>query len=106
MNPANSDEAMREVAMDIQEGADMILVKPALAYLDILYRVKTTFRYPTVAYSVSGEYAMIKAAAANGWADERRLTLETLVAMRRAGADWIITYSAVEAAGWLNDAAY
>ncbi len=102
MNPANADEAMREVAMDIQEGADMVMVKPALAYLDLLYRVKTTFGYPTAAYAVSGEYSMIKAAAAKGWIDERAVTMESLLAMRRAGADILITYSATEAAGWIE----
>jgi porphobilinogen synthase len=102
MDPANADEAMREVAMDIEEGADLVMVKPALAYLDLVHRVKTTFRYPTVAYAVSGEYAMIKAAAAQGWINERAITLETLLCMRRAGADQIITYSALDAARWLR----
>lgn len=102
MNPANADEALREVALDIQEGADMVMVKPALAYLDLIHRVKTTFAYPTAAYAVSGEYSMIKAAAARGWIDERAVTLESLLAMRRAGADILITYSAVEVAGWLE----
>lgn len=102
MDPANADEAMREVAMDIEEGADLIMVKPALAYLDMVHRVKTSFHYPTVAYAVSAEYAMIKAAAAQGWINERALTLETLLCMRRAGADLIITYSALEAARWLE----
>ncbi len=103
MDPANGDEAMREVALDIQEGADMIMVKPALAYLDILRRVKTEFGYPTAAYAVSAEYSMVKAAAAKGWVDERAVTLETLLSMRRAGADVIITYAAVEAAQWLKE---
>jgi porphobilinogen synthase len=103
MDAANALEALREVALDIQEGADMVMVKPALAYLDILYRVKTEFGYPTAAYAVSGEYAMIKAAGAKGWIDERAVTLETLLGMRRAGADFIITYSATEAARWLKD---
>jgi porphobilinogen synthase len=103
MDAANALEALREVALDIQEGADMVMVKPALAYLDILHRVKTEFGYPTAAYAVSGEYAMIKAAGANGWIDERAVTLETLQAMRRAGADFIITYSATEAARWLKE---
>jgi porphobilinogen synthase len=102
MNAANADEALREVAMDISEGADMIMVKPALAYLDILQRVKSEFKYPTAAYNVSGEYSMIKAAAAKGWVDERAVTLETLLAMRRAGADLIVTYSACDAARWLK----
>jgi porphobilinogen synthase len=103
MNGANALEALREVAMDIQEGADMVMVKPALAYLDILHRVKTEFGYPTAAYAVSGEYAMIKAAGAKGWIDERAVTLESLLAMRRAGADFILTYSAAEAARWLAE---
>ncbi len=103
MDPANANEALREVALDIQEGADIVLVKPALAYLDILYRVKTEFGLPTAAYSVSGEYAMIKAAAANGWIDERAVTLESLLAMRRAGADILITYAARDVAQWLRE---
>jgi porphobilinogen synthase len=98
MDPANADEAMREVEQDIEEGADIVMVKPALPYLDILSRVKSEFRYPTAAYQVSGEYAMIKAAARNGWIDERRAMLETLTSIRRAGADIIITYYAREAA--------
>ena len=102
MDAANSNEALREVALDIAEGADMVMVKPALAYLDIIYRVKTEFGYPTAAYHVSAEYSMIKAAAANGWVDERGVTIETLLAMRRAGADVIITYSACDAARWLK----
>jgi porphobilinogen synthase len=103
MDAGNAREALRETAMDIAEGADMVMVKPALAYLDVLYRVKTEFGYPTGAYAVSGEYAMIKAAAARGWIDERAVTLETLLAMRRAGADFIITYAAAEAARWLKE---
>jgi porphobilinogen synthase len=102
MDPANAAEALREVALDIQEGADIVMVKPALAYLDVLYRVKMEFGYPTAAYAVSAEHAMIKAAAAKGWIDERAVTLESLLAMRRAGADIIITYAATEAAGWLK----
>ena len=102
MDAANGDEAIREVALDIQEGADMVMVKPALAYLDIIHRVKTEFGLPTAAYAVSGEHAMIKAAAANGWIDERAVTLESLLAMRRAGADILITYAAVEVAKWLK----
>jgi len=105
MNGANANEALREVAMDIAEGADIVMVKPALAYLDIIYRVKTEFGYPTAAYNVSAEYSMIKAAAANGWVDERGVTVETLLAMRRAGADIIITYSACDVARWLKDGA-
>ena len=103
MDPANADEALREVALDLQEGADIVMVKPALAYLDILYRVKTEFGYPTAAYAVSGEYSMVKAAAAKGWIDERAVLMESLLAMRRAGADIIITYAAVEAAKWLKE---
>jgi porphobilinogen synthase len=102
MNPANANEALREVALDIQEGADIVMVKPALAYLDLIYRVKTEFGYPTAAYAVSGEHAMIKAAAAGGWIDERAVTLESLLAMRRAGADILITYAAADAARWLK----
>ena len=101
MDGANAEEALREVALDIQEGADIVMVKPALAYLDILYRVKSEFGYPTAAYNVSAEYSMVKAAAAKGWVDERAITLETLLSLRRAGADIIITYSAVDAAKWL-----
>jgi porphobilinogen synthase len=101
MDAANANEALREVALDIQEGADIVMVKPALAYLDILYRVKTEFGYPTAAYAVSGEHAMVKASAAKGWIDERAVTLESLLAMRRAGADIIITYAAKDVAGWL-----
>jgi porphobilinogen synthase len=102
MDPANAAEALREVALDIQEGADMVMVKPALAYLDILHRVKTEFGYPTAAYSVSAEYSMAKAAGANGWIDERAVILESLLAMRRAGADILITYAARDVAGWLS----
>ena len=103
MDPANAAEALREVALDIEEGADIVMVKPALAYLDILHRVKTQFGYPTAAYAVSGEYSMVKAAAANGWIDERAVTLESLLAMRRAGADILITYAATAVAGWLSE---
>jgi len=102
MDAANSNEAIREVALDVQEGADMVMVKPALAYLDIIHRVKTEFGLPTAAYAVSGEHAMIKAAAANGWIDERAVTLESLLAMRRAGADILITYAAMDVARWLK----
>jgi porphobilinogen synthase len=101
MDPANAREALREVALDIQEGADIVMVKPALAYLDILYRVKSEFGYPTAAYAVSAEYSMIKAAGEKGWIDERAVMLESLLAMRRAGADILITYAAVEVAQWL-----
>jgi porphobilinogen synthase len=102
MDPANSDEAMREVAMDIKEGADMVMVKPALPYLDILYRVKKEFGVPTFAYNVSGEYAMLKAAAQNGWLDERKVVMETLLSCKRAGADAILTYHAKDVASWLK----
>ena len=98
MDPANALEALREVRQDIEEGADIVMVKPALPYLDIITRVKDTFGYPTAAYHVSGEYAMLKAAARNGWIDERRAMLETLTSIRRAGADIIITYYARDAA--------
>lgn len=101
MDPANSDEAMREVGLDVEEGADLIIVKPALSYLDIIYRVKSEFQVPVVAYNVSGEYAMIKAAAQNGWLDEARVTKETLLSMKRAGADMIITYFAKDIARML-----
>jgi porphobilinogen synthase len=104
MDPANGDEALREVALDIAEGADMVMVKPGLAYLDIVWRVKQTFRMPTFAYNVSGEYAMLKAAAQNGWLDYERVLLETLLAFKRAGADGILTYAAVEAAHLLAKA--
>jgi porphobilinogen synthase len=103
MDASNANEALREVALDVQEGADMVMVKPALAYLDIIQRVKTEFGLPTAAYAVSGEHAMIKAAAANGWIDERAVTLESLLAMRRAGADILITYAAADVAKWLKD---
>jgi porphobilinogen synthase len=102
MDAANGTEALREVALDIQEGADIVMVKPALAYLDILYRVKTEFGYPTAAYAVSAEYSMIKAAGSKGWIDERAVLLESLLAMRRAGADILITYAATEVAEWLK----
>ena len=102
MDAANAREALREVALDIAEGADMVMVKPALAYLDLIYRVKTEFGYPTAAYSVSAEYSMVKAAAARGWIDERAVTMESLLAMRRAGADILITYAAADVARWLK----
>jgi len=98
MDPPNADEALREVRLDIEEGADIVIVKPALPYLDILWRVKETFGYPLAAYNVSGEYAMIKAAARNGWLDEDRVVMEMLIAIRRAGADMILTYFAKDAA--------
>jgi porphobilinogen synthase len=102
MDPANSDEALREVGFDLQEGADMVMVKPGMPYLDIVQRVKDTFRVPTYVYQVSGEYAMLKAAAANGWLDERTVVLESLLAMRRAGADGILTYFSLDVARWLR----
>jgi porphobilinogen synthase len=102
MDPANGDEALREVALDLQEGADIVMVKPALAYLDLIHRVKARFGVPVAAYSVSAEYSMIKAAAERGWVDERAVVLESLLAMKRAGADILITYSAIDAAGWLR----
>jgi len=98
MDPANSDEALREVAMDIAEGADMVMVKPGLPYLDIVRRVKDEFRMPTFAYQVSGEYAMLQAAAQNGWLDREAAMMETLLAFRRAGADGVLTYFAMDAA--------
>jgi porphobilinogen synthase len=102
MDPANSDEALREVELDIGEGADVIMVKPALAYLDIIRRVKERFAVPVAAYNVSGEFAMVKAAAMKGWIDERRVTLEILTSIRRAGADLILTYHALDVARWLR----
>ena len=103
MDPANSDEALREVALDLDEGADMVMVKPALPYLDIVRRVKERFGVPTFAYQVSGEYAMLKAAAQNGWLDERACVLEALTSIRRAGADAVLTYFALDAARWLRE---
>ncbi|MGE5581499.1 MAG: porphobilinogen synthase [Bacillota bacterium] len=102
MDPANGVEALREIAADLEEGADLVMVKPALAYLDIISRAKESFNIPVIAYNVSGEYAMVKAAAANGWIDGKRITLEILRSIKRAGADAIITYHAVEAARWLQ----
>jgi porphobilinogen synthase len=102
MDPANVREAMREAQLDVDEGADMLMVKPALAYLDVIRRVRDRFDLPLAAYNVSGEYSMIKAAAARGWLDEQRVTLETLTAIRRAGADLILTYHAKDAARWLQ----
>jgi porphobilinogen synthase len=101
MDPANALEALRETALDIEESADMVMVKPGLAYLDILWRVKERFELPTAVYHVSGEYAMLKAAAANGWIDEKAVTLETMIAFKRAGADLIVTYAARDVARWL-----
>jgi porphobilinogen synthase len=106
MDPANSDEALREVGMDIAEGADIVMVKPALPYLDVIRRVRAEFRIPTFAYQVSGEYAMIKAAAANGWLDERDAVLESLLSIKRAGASAILSYFSVQAARWLRDSGH
>jgi porphobilinogen synthase len=103
MDPANSDEALREVALDLDEGADMVMIKPGMPYLDIVRRVKDRFGAPTFVYQVSGEYAMLMAAAGNGWLDERAVVLESLTAIKRAGADGILTYFARRAAEWLND---
>lgn len=102
MSFTNSDEALREVALDISEGADMVMVKPGMPYLDILSRVKSEFSYPTFVYQVSGEYAMLKAASANGWLDHDQVMIESLMAFRRAGADGILTYFAIDAAKLLN----
>jgi porphobilinogen synthase len=102
MDPANSDEALREVALDLEEGADMVMVKPGMPYLDIIRRVKDTFGVPTMAYQVSGEYAMLKAAAQNGWLDERAVVMESLLAFKRAGADAILTYFAKAVGHWLR----
>jgi porphobilinogen synthase len=102
MDPGNSDEALREVRADIDEGADIVMVKPALPYLDVIRRVKQETGFPLAAYNVSGEYAMVKAAAQNGWIDGQRVALEVLTAIRRAGADLILTYHAKEAADWLS----
>jgi porphobilinogen synthase len=102
MDPANADEALREVGMDLDEGADMVMVKPGLPYLDIVRRVKDHFAVPTLVYQVSGEYAMLKAAAANGWLDERACALEALTSIKRAGADAVLTYFALDAARWLQ----
>jgi porphobilinogen synthase len=103
MDPANGREALREVEADIAEGADLVMVKPALAYLDLIRAVRDRYAHPIAAYNVSGEYAMVKAAAANGWLDEKAVTLEILTGIKRAGADLIITYHAAEAARWLHD---
>ncbi len=106
MNPANSNEAMREIELDIQEGADIIMVKPALSYLDIIRRAKDTFNIPIAAYNVSGEFSMVKAAAAKGWIDEQRIVKEILTSIRRAGADIILTYHAKDVANWLKGEKY
>lgn len=106
MNPANSNEAMREIELDIQEGADIIMVKPSLSYLDIIRRAKDTFNIPIAAYNVSGEFSMVKAAAAKGWIDEQRIVKEILTSIRRAGADIILTYHAKDVANWLKGEKY
>ena len=103
MDPANSTEALRETALDIQEGADMVMIKPGLPCLDIVRRIKDQFGMPTFVYQVSGEYAMLKAAAENGWLDEKAALMEALLSMKRAGADAILTYYAKQAAQWLQD---
>ena len=103
MDPANTDEALTEVELDISEGADMVMVKPGLPYLDIVYRVKTTFAVPTYAYQVSGEYAMLKAVSQNGWLEEKAVVMESLLAFKRAGADGILSYYAMEVAQWLQE---
>ena len=102
MDPGNSDEALREIALDLQEGADIVMVKPGMPYLDIIHRVKSQFGVPTFAYQVSGEYAMLKAASINGWLDEQQTVIEALLAFKRAGADAILTYFAKDVAQWLN----
>jgi porphobilinogen synthase len=104
IDPANSDEALREVDLDLSEGADMVMIKPGLPYLDIVRRVKDAFGVPTLVYQVSGEYAMLRAAALNGWLDERAVVLESLTSIKRAGADGILTYYALQAAAWLREA--
>jgi porphobilinogen synthase len=103
MDPANTDEALNEVELDINEGADMVMVKPGLPYLDIVYRVKTAFGVPTYAYQVSGEYAMLKAASQNGWLDEKAIVMESLLAFKRAGADGVLTYFAMDVAKWIKN---
>ena len=103
MDPANSDEALREVSLDLAEGADLVMVKPALPYLDVIQRVRNEFQVPTFAYQVSGEYAMIKAAGANGWLDEKAAALESLLSIKRAGANAILTYFALQAARWMAE---
>lgn len=102
MHPGNAREAIKEIELDIAEGADMLMVKPALAYMDIIWRVKEASNLPVAAYNVSGEYAMVKAAALNGWIDEERVVMETLTGFKRAGADLILTYHAKDAARWLK----
>ena len=103
MDPANSDEALHEVALDLEEGADMVMVKPGLPYLDIVRRIKDAFGAPTFVYQVSGEYAMLKAAAQQNWLDERAVVMESLLSIKRAGADGVLTYYAETAAAWLRE---
>jgi porphobilinogen synthase len=103
MDPANSREAIKEIELDIAEGADMLMIKPALAYMDIIWRVKEATNLPVAAYNVSGEYSMVKAAALNGWIDEQKVVMETLTGFKRSGADLILTYHAKDAARWLQD---
>lgn len=103
MDPANGREALKEIALDIAEGADMLMVKPALSYMDVIWRVKEATNLPVAAYNVSGEYSMVKAAALNGWIDEKKVTLETLTSFKRAGADLILTYHAKDAVRWLSE---
>ena len=102
MDPANGQEALREVEQDIREGADLIIAKPALAYMDIIKEVSFTFNIPIVAYNVSGEYSMVKAAAANGWINEKKIVMENMIGLKRAGAQMIITYHALDVARWLQ----
>jgi len=104
MDPANTDEALWEVGLDLEEGADMVMVKPGMPYLDIVRRVKDTFKAPTYVYQVSGEYSMLKAAFANGWLEEKKIVLESLLAFKRAGADGILSYFALQVARWLKGA--
>lgn len=106
MNPANSLEALKEIELDIAEGADMLMVKPALSYMDIIWRVKEATNLPVAAYNVSGEYSMVKAAALNGWINEKKVTIETLMSFKRAGADLILTYHAKDAVRWLNEVSF
>ena len=106
MNPGNALEALKEIELDIAEGADMLMVKPALSYMDVIWRVKEATNLPVAAYNVSGEYSMVKAAALNGWIDEKKVTLETLTSFKRAGADLILTYHAKDAVRWLNDLSF
>jgi porphobilinogen synthase len=102
MDPANGTEALKEIELDIAEGADMLMVKPALAYMDIIWRVKQATNLPVAAYNVSGEYAMVKAAALNGWVDEQKLVMETMTSFKRSGADMILTYHAKDVARWIG----